>query len=86
MAITMVTPARAIQLKAPVFYATLGLVNCRHEALQLYGSRSQLVPDARAASTVVLALAITRAVKTGEWGVGRAAFLPALRAATVLTL
>jgi membrane protease YdiL (CAAX protease family) len=37
-------------------------------------------------TVVVLALAIARAVKTGEWGVHRAAFLPALSAATVLTL
>ena len=36
-------------------------------------------------TVAVLAISITRAVKTGQWGVNRAAFLPALRAAAVLT-
>jgi hypothetical protein len=36
-------------------------------------------------TVAVLAISIARAVKTGQWGVNRAAFLPALRAAAVLT-
>jgi membrane protease YdiL (CAAX protease family) len=37
-------------------------------------------------TVVVLALAIARAVKTGEWGINPRALIPALRAAAVLTL
>ena len=36
-------------------------------------------------TVAVLALSIARAIKTGQWGVNREAFLPALRAAVVLT-
>jgi len=37
------------------------------------------------AAAVVVALAIARAIKTGEWGVAPAAFVPSLREAAVFT-
>ena len=36
-------------------------------------------------TVVVIALAVARALRTGEWGLSRSAFLPALRWAAVLT-
>jgi hypothetical protein len=39
-----------------------------------------------AATTLVVALAVARAVKTGEWGLGAGAFLPSLTWSTVLTV